>query len=66
MVNDRVKICLRCKEFVPIYPDNPNNLEELKRFQNKHYKHMLVNISVKELSGKVYERFVPAHRKRNS
>ena len=61
---ERVKICLKCKEFIPIYPDNPYNLDELERFKNRHHKHMTVNISIKELDRNEYTRFKPQHIKR--
>lgn len=63
MSDMRVKICLECKIYVPIYIGVYDII--LECFCNKHHGHPLVNIPIEELDRKVYNRYVPRFSKRN-
>jgi len=53
----KVKICTRCMEYVPIYPDNVQSVEEVNFFSNRHYNHPVVCLDMVELNTSVYKRF---------
>ena len=47
---EKVRACLRCKEFVPIHSEDYLSSETLKRFDLKHKNHILMTILKMELS----------------
>jgi len=53
----RVRVCHNCREFVPIVPDKPMNLNILLLFEGSHRYHMVTTSEEKELdkSYKVFD-----------
>jgi hypothetical protein len=45
----RVKVCLRCKEYFPIHPNNFLNNKQQKDFEKNHKGHNLTTILRSEL-----------------
>ena len=46
----RVRACiLRCKEYVIISPNDPNNQKLIKLFEGKHRGHAIVSVALSEV-----------------
>jgi hypothetical protein len=54
----RARACIKCKEFLLIYPDNPKNLQEIKEFEKEHSGHTIITVNYSEIKGeyKKYEK----------
>jgi len=54
---EKVKICIQCRLWVPIYTDNDMAQTTEQVFSNIHHRHMTAIIPASELDRKVYNRF---------
>ena len=54
---EKVKICTRCMQYVPVYTGCAESVEEVNTFSNVHYGHPVVFLPIKELDTRVYKRF---------
>lgn len=45
------KACYKCKVFVLIKPDSPNNLATLKEFEKAHEGYMILTVDYNEIRG---------------
>lgn len=45
----RFKVCMKCKEYVPIHPENSISYNIVKRFEFLHYKHPLQTLNSNEV-----------------
>ncbi len=48
-MNQKVKVCFKCKKYVLIYPDNPENLELIRYFDLCHSEHPIQIINLIEI-----------------
>lgn len=56
-IPERVKICIQCKEYMFLFPDNPKNKEKEEFFDGKHWEHMLEILDIREFDKTKYTRF---------
>jgi TusA-related sulfurtransferase len=47
----RARACIKCKEFLLIYTDNPKNLQEIKEFEKEHSGHTIITVNYSEIKG---------------
>jgi len=47
----RARACLKCKEYLLIYPSNPINQVEIKKFEKKHLSHTIMTVGFGEIKG---------------
>ena len=45
----RVRMCVKCKEYVPIHPDNVLSLNVVSDFEFRHSKHPVQTIDKREV-----------------
>lgn len=48
-MKSKVKICFKCGQYIYIHPNNPVNIELVKRFDFDHYKHPIQTIPINEV-----------------
>lgn len=46
---EKVRACIKCKEYIPIYPNNSINQKNLKEFDVHHHQHTVIIISHDEV-----------------
>jgi len=51
----RSRACIRCKKYVIIQPNDPNNQKLIKMFESNHQGHNLVTLDLNEVKG-IYEK----------
>ena len=54
---EKIRICTRCMEYVPVDPGNIHSVDEVQMFGNAHFGHPTVYLPIKELDTRVYKRF---------
>ncbi|MBA7683599.1 hypothetical protein ES703_91971 [subsurface metagenome] len=47
----RCKACMKCREYVLIHPENPENQEVIKLFEGIHRGHTVVTLDFNEVKG---------------
>jgi len=52
---ERVRACIKCKEYVVIKPNDPSNINLLKEFEKLHRLHMVITINNDEINGEYKE-----------
>ncbi|MFO7794521.1 MAG: hypothetical protein ACQERB_04125 [Promethearchaeati archaeon] len=45
------RACLKCKEYVLIFPENPSNIVLINEFEAKHRGHTLITLNFEEIKG---------------
>ena len=45
----RARACIRCKEYVVIHANNPQNQNKIDRFERKHHLHTLITVDIDEI-----------------
>ena len=45
----RARACIKCKEYIVIHPNNPQNQTKIEFFERKHHLHTLITIDVDEI-----------------
>ena len=45
----RARACIKCKEYVVIHADNPQNQIKIELFERKHHLHTLVTVAIDEI-----------------
>jgi len=51
VVNIRARACIRCRQYIIIHPDNPENLNLINLFDRNHKGHNLVTLDLDEVKG---------------
>lgn len=49
IIKPRVKVCLKCGEYINIFPENPIYQKTERKFHNKHARHAIQIICREEL-----------------
>ena len=60
----RARACIKCREFVLIKPESPQNMEILKLFEKKHQLHTIITIDYNEIKGS-FSKFVINQKENN-
>jgi len=47
----RARACIKCKEYMLIRPDDPNNLNLINKFEKNHRGHTLITLNFEEIKG---------------
>jgi hypothetical protein len=47
----RARACIKCKEYILIHPENPQNRAQVKEFENNHQGHTVITIELNEIKG---------------
>ena len=47
----RARACIKCKEYILIYPENPKNLKDIKEFERNHSGHTIITVNYSEIRG---------------
>jgi hypothetical protein len=47
----RARACIKCREFVLVRPEDPQNLILLKEFENNHVLHTIITVDYNEIKG---------------
>ena len=47
----RCRACIKCRNYIVIHPDNPINLQEIKKFEKQHLGHTVVTVDLNEVKG---------------
>lgn len=47
----RARACIKCKEYVLVRPDDPNNLKLINKFEKNHRGHTLITLNFEEIKG---------------
>jgi len=45
----RARACIKCKEYVVIHANNPQNQDKIELFERKHYLHTLITVDIDEI-----------------
>jgi len=45
----RARACIKCKEYVVIHPNNPQNQIKIDLFERKHHLHTLITVAIEEI-----------------
>jgi hypothetical protein len=45
----RARACIKCKEYVVIHPNNPQNQIKIDLFERKHHLHTLIIVDIDEI-----------------
>jgi hypothetical protein len=45
----RARACIKCREYIVIHPNNPQNQNEIELFQRKHHLHTLITVDIDEI-----------------
>ncbi|MBA7512671.1 hypothetical protein ES705_04679 [subsurface metagenome] len=45
----RARACIRCKEYVIIHANNPQNQIKIELFERKHHLHTLITVDIDEI-----------------
>ena len=45
----RARACIKCKEYVVIHADNPQNQNKIELFERKHHLHTLITVAIDEI-----------------
>lgn len=49
MLTIRVRACIKCREYIIIYPNNPVNQVHIRKFEKNHPGHTLVTLDINEV-----------------
>ena len=49
MLKIRARACIKCREYVRIYPNNPENQNLLRVFEVNHKGHTLITLDLNEI-----------------
>jgi len=55
VVKIRARACIKCREYVIIEPNVPENQELIKIFEGNHKKHTLITLDIDEVKGQYKE-----------
>ncbi len=47
----RARACIKCREYVLIHPDNPQNINRVNLFEKTHSGHALITSNFEEIKG---------------
>jgi hypothetical protein len=47
----RARACIKCKEYIIIHPENPQNKAEVSEFEKNHRGHTVITIELSEIRG---------------
>ncbi len=64
MLTIRVRACIKCREYIIIYPNNPVNQVHIRKFETNHTSHTLVTLDINEVK-KQYRLFSTQDRDLN-
>jgi len=45
----RARACIKCKEYVVIHANNPQNQNKIELFEKKHHLHTLITVAIDEI-----------------
>ena len=45
----RARACIKCKEYVVIHANNPQNQNRIELFERKHHLHTLITVDIDEI-----------------
>ncbi len=45
----RVRACIKCKEYVAIHPNDPQNQVKIHEFERRHHLHTLITVNLDEV-----------------
>ena len=45
----RARACIKCKEYVVIHANNPQNQIKIDLFERKHHLHTLITVAIDEI-----------------
>ena len=45
----RARACIKCKEYVVIHANNPQNQNIIELFEKKHHLHTLITVDIDEI-----------------
>ncbi len=45
----RARACIKCKEYVVIHANNPQNQIKIELFERKHHLHTLITVDIDEI-----------------
>ena len=45
----RARACIKCKEYVVIHANNPQNQIKIDNFERKHHLHTLITVAIDEI-----------------
>jgi len=45
----RARACIKCKEYVVIHANNPQNQTKIDYFERKHHLHTLITVDIDEI-----------------
>ena len=45
----RARACIKCKEYVVIHANNPQNQIKIDQFERKHHLHTLITVDINEI-----------------
>lgn len=51
MEDTRVRACIKCKSYIILFPNDPENQKRLKNFEKAHKSHNLITIDIEEVKG---------------
>ncbi len=51
----RARACIKCREYVKIQPDDPENQELIKSFEGNHKRHTLITLDIDEVKDQYKE-----------
>jgi len=52
---ERCRLCFNCKEYVLIFPDNPDSMMVINVFDSRHIYHMVQTVNLKEVDKNIYK-----------
>ena len=56
MLTIRVRACVKCQEYIIIYPNNPINQVHIRKFEKNHTGHTLVTLDITEVKNQYKSR----------
>lgn len=51
MEDTRVRACIKCKSYIILFPNDPENQNLLKNFEKNHKSHILITVDIAEVKG---------------
>jgi len=45
----RARACIKCREYIVIHPNSPQNQNEIEFFERKHHLHTLITVDIDEI-----------------
>lgn len=51
MEDIRVRACIKCKSYVFIFPNDPENQNLIKNFEKAHKSHIIITVDIEEVKG---------------